>query len=327
VLKRIGIPIAILISVILIGCVSFYHIEGVDLVESVYWTISTVTTVGYGDITPKTEGGKIFSIFLMISGVGAILYVLMMMAEFIIEGEMREMITMTRKEREVRKMKNHVIVCGYGRVGRNTAKELISKKEDIVIIDIDEDVFKRDEPDAPYIIGDARKEEILERANIKTAKGLISALHNNPDNLLVILASKELNPEIKLSSRASDVDGMKYLRRAGVENIVLPERLGGMRLARSFIKPEVCDFVDLALMGEEVEIEAIMVSSGSKIDGKTIKKSGVREDTGAIIVALKRKEKVITNPDPDQRIVSGDVLIVIVSKDKADELKVLTTHS
>jgi len=321
-LWRVTTSILILSLVLLVGCVGFHIIEKVDLLTSAYWTVATVTTVGYGDITPQTRTGMIFALLLMTFGVGAILYALTTFIEMMVEGHLREMMRMSMREREIKKMHGHIIVCGYGRIGHKVVEELLARGEKVVIIDNREEAFKgMYEPDTPFIVGDARKEEILERAGVRRAKGLITTLHEESDNLLVVLNAKDLNPNIRIVSRADDEEGRKHLLRAGAERVILPEILCGMRMARAMLHPGVCDFIDLSFSGEDVVIEEFKVSERSEVVGKTIRESGIREKAGAMIVALKRDDTLLTNPSADTRIQAGDSLIVIIGKEEIETLK------
>ncbi|RLG36425.1 potassium channel family protein [Candidatus Alkanophaga liquidiphilum] len=321
-LRRVKISILILSLVLLVGCVGFHIIEKVDFLTSAYWTVATVTTVGYGDITPQTRAGMIFALLLMTFGVGAILYALTTFIEMMVEGHLREMMRMGMREREIKKMHGHIIVCGYDRIGRKVVEEFRARGERVVIIDKREEAFRGIyEPDVPFIVGDARKEEILERAGVKRAKGLITTLHEESDNLLVVLNAKDLNPNIRIVSRADDEEGRKHLLKAGAERVILPEALCGVRMARAILHPGVCDFIDLSFAGEDVVIEEFEVSERSKVASSTIRESKIREKTGAMVVALKRGGTLLTNPSPDTKILAGDVLIVIIGKDEIKAIK------
>lgn len=246
--KNLLIPIISLISIIIIGSVGFHLIEGESLTTSLYWTIVTITTVGYGDVTPITETGKVFSIILIVVGIGTILYILSAIGRNIIEGRIWEVFTMRKKSEEVEKLENHLLVCGYGDVGRTITQELQLGNEDIVIIDQNIDPLQGEGIDLPFVVGDATKEEILENAKINKARGLFAALPGDSDNILLTLSAKDINPEIRIIAKAETNERAKHLRRAGAEAIVLPEKEGGIRRAGSFLHPEITSLYNHLLM-------------------------------------------------------------------------------
>ncbi len=309
--KGLIIPLLSLIAITVVGTIGFHYIEGVGFSKSVYWTIVTITTVGYGDITPQTEMGRIFAIGLMIVGIGAILYTLTAVGRNIIEGRIWEIFTMQEKKEEVQKLENHLIICGYGDIGRTVTQQLQLGNEDIVIIDEDAETLREEATDLFYIIGDGTKEEILEDANIQKARGLFATLPSDSDNILLTLSAKDLNSDIRIIAKADSTEGAKHLKRAGVEAVVLPEQEGGIRMARSFLHPEVTSLYDHLLRGDVGRAGAVTVEPKSKLAGKTIKESKIKSEIGVSIIGIKRGDDIITNPKIDEKIKDRDTLIVM----------------
>lgn len=313
-------PIIILASTLIVGGIGFHFIEGVDILTSFYWTIATVTTVGYGDIIPRTVIGKLFASGLMVMGIGTILYTLTIIGKNMVEGRLWSMLRGTEKEKQVGKMENHLIICGYGRIGQAIAEDLISANEKVALVDRKEDLLRKEAPRLPYIVGDATSEDVLEKANIGKAKGLFVTFADDSDNILVTLNAKDLNPNIRVISRASNVDGVKHLRRAKAEAVVLPEREGGLRMTKSFLHPEISS-IDYLMKEGAVRTGAVTVQNKSEIAGVKIGESGIRENTGALIMAVKRANEVITNPDSKQKVKPGDTLIVLGTAKQIERLE------
>ncbi len=314
-------PITSLITIAVIGTLGFHYIEDVGLSKSLYWTIVTITTVGYGDITPQTELGRIFAIVLMIVGIGSILYILTAIGRNIIEGRIWEIFTMSEKEEDVQKLENHLIVCGYGDIGRTITQQLQLGKEDVVIIDENADALREEATDLPYIVGDGTKEEVLETAKIDTARGLFAALPSGSDNILLTLSAKDLNPKIRIVAKADSNEGAKHLRRAGAEAVVLPEQEGGIRMARSFLHPEVTSLYDHLLKGDVGRAGAVNIEAESKLKGKTIKESKIKSEIGVSVIGIKRGEEIITNPKIGEKIRENDILIVMGTLSQIRKLK------
>lgn len=309
-------------SIVIIGALGFYLIEEQwGILESIYWTIVTITTVGYGDVTPHTELGKIFSIFLMVVGIGSILYVLTVVGRNIVEGKIWEVFSRSGKREEVEGMEDHLIVCGYGDVGRALTQELLLANEKVVIVDIDEGTLIEEVPQKPYIVGDATKEDVLESAGIERAMGLFATLPSDSDNVLLTLNAKDLNPGLRVISKAETREGAKHLRRAGSEAVISPEREGGLRMARSFLHPEITSLYDHLLMGDVGRAEAVQVPEGGVLDGKTIEESKMGEEIGVSIITIRREGELITNPQPGQVMKGGDTLIVMGTLSQIKKLR------
>lgn len=224
--------IALLLLIIVIGTTGFYFIEKVDIITSLYWTIVTVTTIGYGDVVPKTIVGKIFSIIIMVSGVSIALYTFTALMAFSMEGELKTILGVSKMQEKINKMTGHAIVCGYGKVGKNIVSNLIKEKIPFVVIEKDTaaiEILARN--NILHVVGDATYRETLDMAGTSRGKVLISCLSNDADNLYVIMEAREMNPKIRLILRASRPESVKRFMKLGADKVILPEEAGANQMA------------------------------------------------------------------------------------------------
>ncbi|MHC1610858.1 MAG: potassium channel family protein [Candidatus Methanospirareceae archaeon] len=305
-----------------VGTVGFWYLEDVDPLDALYLTITTITTVGYGDIVPETRAGKIFAAGLILSGVGVAIYVLTEMIELVLEGRLHTAFGIARVKRSVAKMKNHMIICGGGRTGKVIVDEFRSEGLDFVVIEQDPEVVKElREKEIPVVEGDATKDSVLIDAGVERASGLVSTLPSDSDNLFLCITAKELNKDLEIVTRASSKEAAKRLYTIGVKKAVMIEEIGGRRLAKSLTKPAIVDFLDLATKTGEASLESLTVERGAKIANKKIKELRMKERTGTSIVAIIREGRIIPNVGPEDEIKEGDTLVVIGKKESLDELE------
>ncbi len=320
------IAVSLLLVVILIGTVGFWYLEeGItSYLDALYLTICTITTVGYGDITPHTSHGKIFATVLIISGVGITLYVLIEIMESVLEGRLSKAFGIAKVRRGVAKMKNHKIICGGGRTGSVIVDEFRKDGLEFVVIEHDPEVVKElRKKNLPVVEGDATKDEILIEAGVERASGLVSTLPSDCSNLLLCITAKDLNRNLELVARASSEEAAKRLYSIGVKKVIIVEEIGGRRLARSLTKPAIVDFLEFATKSGETSLESLKVERGAKIANKRVKELGIKEKIGAIIIAILRDEKVISNIGPEDEIREGDTVVVIGKKESLDKLEEL----
>lgn len=226
------VSINLLFLIIFIGTVGFHFLEKVDFFTALYWTIATISTIGYGDIVPQTLGGRIFSIIIIISGVSVALYTFTVFMTFSMEGELKNILGMSKMQEKINRLKEHVIVCGYGKVGKRIVSNLIRGNVPFIVIENESaalEILIRN--DMPHVYGDATYGEILDMAGISKAKVLMSCLSNDADNLYVILEAKEMNPKIHLILRASRPDSVRRFLRLGADKVILPEEAGANQMA------------------------------------------------------------------------------------------------
>ena len=323
------IAVSLLLVVIVIGTVGFWYLEEdiTSYLDALYLTICTITTVGYGDITPHTSQGKIFAAVLIISGVGITLYVLIEIMESVLEGRLSKAFGIARVRRGVAKMKNHKIICGGGRTGSVTADEFRKEGLDFVIIERDSAIaIELRKKNLSVVEGDATLDETLIEAGVERASGLVSTLPSDSDNLFLCIAAKELNKNLEMVTRASSEEAAKRLYSVGVKKVILLEKIGGRRLARSLTKPAIVDFLEFATKTGEISLESLKVEHGAKIANKRVKDAcailGIKEKVGATIVAIIRGEEVISI-GPEDEIREGDTVVVIGKRESLDSLEEL----
>lgn len=304
---------ALILGVITFGTLGYMIIEDLDFLNALYMTIITVATVGFREVKELSEAGKIFTIMLIFSGFGVFAYAMTTGAKILIEGEIKEVFKKRKMKKEIDALKNHYIVCGYGRMGKILCKEFKANKVDFVVIEKFEENVK-DEEDILYLVGDATKDEILREAGIERAKGIITLLPSDAENLYVVLSARYLNPKIYIVARATDEEARMKLKMAGADKAVSPYYIGGLRIAHSVLRPNVIDFLEFATGSEftDIQIEEISVSEASKLVGKTLKDAQIGKELGVIIIGIKRADgKIEFNPSANTVIEARDILIVI----------------
>jgi voltage-gated potassium channel len=319
-----------LLIIILFGTLGYHLIEGWDFLESLYTTIQTISTVGYGDFTPQTGEGKLFTIVLIIFGVGTMLYTVGMLAETMVEGRLRALTGKGKQGKMIEKIKNHYIICGCGRIGQLICRELKADKMDFVVIDSDPEVIQKIEEEGfVYYRGDATQDKSLLGAGIKRAKGIVCVLPTDAENLYVILTAKELNPNIYVLSRSEEEESEHRLLRAGADRVMSPYILGGMRMAMAILRPAMLDFIEITTSRQSLELrmEEMSVCDGSPIIGKSLEESEIRHNFGLIIVAVKKDSgKMIFNPLANYVIEKGDKLIAMGEDDNVSRFTKVCVH-
>jgi voltage-gated potassium channel len=311
--KRIVLSFGLIFFVISSGTVGYMLIEGWGFLDALYMTIITITTVGFKEIHELSQKGQIFTIILIISGVGTVLYALSNGAKFVLEGELQEVFGRQRLEKRLKDLKDHYIICGYGRMGKIIAKEL--RHEKLLFVVIEKNVTILDEKDDTLVLqGDATNDELLKRAGIEKAKCLISVLPTDAENLYVVLSARGLNPSLLIVARAGEEGSGRKLLRAGADRVVSPYYIGGLRIAHTVLKPAVVDFIEFATKSGNIDlqIEEITIQEGSQLENQTLDECGIGRDLGVIIVAIKQKSgEMKFNPTFKTAIQSGDTLIAV----------------
>jgi len=327
--KRAIISLALVFVVLLSGTVGFSAIERWSLFESLYMTVITLSTIGYKEVRPLSDAGKLFTIIFIFFGVGVVAYVINNGIRVVFEGEIQKAFGRRKLEKKLKSMKNHYIVCGYGRMGRIICKELRAKGVPVVVIE-KERQEQDDDTGNVFVYGDATRDEFLKDAAIERAKGLISVLSTDAQNLYVVLSARGLNPDLLIVARAGDEGSERKLLRAGADRVVSPYYIGGLRIAHTVLKPAVVDFLEFATRSGnlELQLEEIEVSEASAMSDKTIHEAGVGRELGVIIVAIKRKTgEMKFNPVHNTRIKTGDTLIAIGETEKLDMLEEMARNN
>mgnify|MGYP005838985951 CR=1 FL=1 len=312
--KRLLISLVMITFIVTFGTFGYMTIEGWSFLDSFYMTIITLASVGYKEVKELSENGRIFTIFLIIGGVGTVLYALNNGAKIILEGELREIFGRRRLEKKIKELKDHYIICGYGRMGKIICRELRNRRIKYVVVEKNPDVNIPEQEDMLLLKGDATSDELLRQAGIERAKGLISVLPTDAENLYVVLSARELNPNLFIVARAGEEGSEHKLIRAGADRVVSPYHIGGLRIAHTVIKPAVVDFIEFATRSGNIDLqmEEITVKDGSRIAGMTLDECGIGRDLGIIIVAIQRSGgEMKFNPTFRTTIKPGDVLIAL----------------
>jgi len=310
VLRSIGLGL----SVLGLGTVGYMVIEDQNALNAFYMTAITVTTVGFREAFPLSPAGQAFTILLAFGGVGVILLIASEFARAILDTDIRRMIGLRRDLTMIKKLSNHIVVLGYGRMGRAVVEVLRARGVAFAVVDLDPDnVRDLEEERQPAVRGDATQEDVLRAAGTERAKTLITCLADDAHNVYSILLARQLNPKITIIARAVEDGAEERLRLAGADRVLNPYRVGGTRLAITALKPTVSDFIDASLSGTSIELELaeVVVHPSSDLAGKTLAGAEVRQRFGIIVVALKRGEESTFNPGPNERIEAGDVLVAL----------------
>ena len=305
-----------LAAVMLAGTIGYIVLEDMDIWDSLYLTAMTITTVGYGDIVPQHMAGRIFTIFLVFSGVGLVLYAFSKFAETMVEGGLRNILERNKMKKEVSRLRDHYIVCGYGRIGKVICKILTQNKRAFVVIETNEEEIKNIEAEGYHTLaGEASDDDILLAAGIMNARGLIAVVSTDADNVFITLTARGLNPKLFILGRSSGAPGAETkLLRAGASKVISPYYIGARRMAQLIVRPTVIDFIDLTMHAGELglRMEELLVTEKASFANKTLIESGIRKNFDIIVVAIKRRgDDMIFNPKPDTVIMAGDILIVL----------------
>ncbi|SHE92252.1 potassium channel family protein [Desulforamulus putei] len=310
--------------VMAVGVFSLIKIEGLSVVDAAWLATISITTVGYGDIVPKTVPGRLVTMGLIVSGVGLYTYILSTVMVSIAEGQLFDLLGEKRRRKMISKLNNHIIVCGLGRVGSEVFNTLKHEKQPFVVIEKNpERAALYRHSGVPVVVGDASEDKVLEQAGIHRARTLITTLPDDAGNLFIVMTSKDLNPNIKVITRATRSEGIPRLKRAGADSVIAPSALGGRRMAMSAIKPASVAFVQTLFERHNVyyQLEEFTVSSNSWLANKALKESGLREKFGCQLLVINRGHETIGSPGPDEVILPGDELIVFGPSDKLSELE------
>jgi voltage-gated potassium channel len=310
VLRSIGLGLA----VIGLGTVGYMVLEEQSVLNAFYMTTITVTTVGFREAFPLSPAGQAFTILLAFGGVGVILLIASEFARAMLDTDIRRMIGIRRDLTMIKKLSNHIVVLGYGRMGHAVVEVLRERGIAFAVVDLDPDRCRGlEEGHQPVVRGDATQEEVLRAAATERAKTLITCLADDAHNVYAILLARQLNPNITIIARAVEDGAEERLRLAGADRVLNPYRVGGTRLAITALKPTVSDFVDASLSGSSIELELaeVVVHPSSDLAGKTLAGAEVRQRFGIIVVALKRGDESTFNPGPNERIEAGDVLVAL----------------
>lgn len=314
--RRVRIALSASLLVVLVGTLG-YLVQGFSLLDAVFQTFSTITTVGFNSPQPLHSGEKLFTVFLILVGVGTTLYTFSAVVELLIDGHMRSLVRRRTMERTIARMRGHVIVCGWGRVGSEVARFLTNAGHQVVIVDRDQERLST----VPYptVHGDVTDDQVLLLAGIERAGTLVAALDTDADNLYLTVAGKSLRPDLQIIARARSESSELKLTRAGADRVVNPQRLGGDRIASFVTQPHVVDFVDVVMHDGSLvfRLGESAIAQHSILAGKSLRSAHLRDETGALILAIRRPDgNFVANPAPEDAIRAGDVLISVGTEEQ-----------
>ncbi len=310
--------VILLVGIFITGIAGFMVLEGYSFIDAVYMTVITISTVGYREVHPLSDVGKIFTVLLIISSFGIFVFAISNLTRYLLDGIFRNAFLVRKIKKKIEKLEKHVILCGYGRNGRQAAHELRDHGREFVILESDPAKLEEMEEEGDFLAieGDATNEERLIEAGVEKAEALITTLPNDADNLLIVISARQLNPDLKIISRASDEKTEKKLKRAGATNVIMSDRIGGQRMAKLVVQPDVVEFLEKIMLqsASDVNLEEISCAAMCEMfDGKSIRELGIRNKSGANIIGMKKREDYIFNPDPDVLLEKDDKLFVLGS--------------
>jgi len=323
-----GLAVALFVLVTTVGTVGYMAIEGWGAWDAFYMTIITVTTVGYREVHPLSTAGEAWTTLVLVLGVSTLFYTASLMMALVVEGGLHRTFEQRRFTRMLDELTNHFIICGYGRIGGIIAEEFRRQGIPYVVIDRDSDrVHEVMTRGGLAVEADASREDVLTRVGIARARGFISAVGTDAENVYAVLTARVLNPKIFIIARVESEDAEPKLKRAGADRVISPYQLGGQQMAATAIRPAVMDFMRLATSADRLDLalEQVLVDQAAPFAGQSLRDANLRQDFGVIIVAIRRKAgNMEFNPAPEVVIVAGDQLVVL---GHPDQLKALETAS
>lgn len=325
---RIG---AFVLFLVAVGTVGFLQFPGWSLSDALYMTWITLTAVGYEEVQPLTDAGRLLVALLLAGGVTSMGLYFALITSALVEMDLADVFRSRQRMKEIAAMDDHVIVCGAGRTGTQVVRELKDARADYVVLEQDEARAERVREltsGAVVLVRDATRDESLAEAGIGRARGLVAALSTDEDNLYVTLSARDLNPELDIVARAQEEETMDKLYRAGADHVVSPNITGGARMAAALLRPTVMSFLDVVAGGEglSLRVEEVEIPAGSPLAGLTLQEARIPQKTGLIVIAMRRGPAhgdgdIRYNPGPDEGIEAGDVLIVLGTREQTDRLQ------
>ena len=311
-------------TVLAVGVVGYMVIEGWSLLDSTYMTVIALSTVGFGEVHPLSKTGQVFTIILVVAGVAALAYTFGRFVDTLVAGHIRGLWEARLMERRINRMEQHYIVAGLGRVGSEVATALEREGAPFVVIDTDHEAIESaSEAGWSYVEGDATEEETLRIAGIDRARGLVTALDTDADNLFVTLTGRTLNPDLVIVARSSHVSAEKKLLKAGADRVITPNVIGGRRMATMILNPIVSDYLDLVSHGGGIEfrLEELEVPDDAELTGETIAGARIRDTIGVLVLAIRAADgSMNTNPSSDTVFGPGDHIVALGTQDQLGRL-------
>lgn len=320
---------ALLVVFVLVigGTLGYITVEEWSFFDSLYMAVITLTSVGYGEVHPLTTQGRVFTMGLLLTGVFSLFFAATAAIRSIVDGELTGQLVRDRMEKKLQSLTDHIIICGYGRMGRLVAHEFTQQAIPFVVIERDDHLFADFKADhGVALAGDATHDETLRRAGIDRAKTLVTLAASDADNLFITMSARLMSDRVFIVARAEDEGAEKKLMKAGASRVISPYMIGGQRVAQAVLRPSVVDFIELATRSDymALQIDETAVNKGSILCGQPLRDTGLRQDLGLIVVAIKRPDgRMIFNPAPEAEIIEGDILITLGPKKQQDQLRTL----
>lgn len=327
-LRQFLVGLLLLVFLLFVGTWGYYLLEGWPLSDAFYMTVITISTVGFGEVHPLSEKGRLFTIFLILGGVGVAIYVFSAVTEVIVSGQIQNLLGRRRLEYKIETLREHYIICGYGRIGHHIC-HIIAREVPFVVVENDQERIKELEEDGfIYFQGDATHEDVLKKVGIERAKGLVAVLGSDADNVYITLTARSLNPKLFIIARADEDHVVRKLERAGADKVISPYLIGARRMAMTILRPAVTDFLELATpeANLELQLEEVRIRAQSDLVGKKLIESGIRQFSGAIILAVRKVTgEMVFNPPPDYILESGDTLVALGDRKGLSRLEEVAT--
>lgn len=330
--ERLRLAIILLVFILVGGTSGYMVIEGWTLLDAAYMTVITLASVGFMEVHALSNAGRLFTIFLILVGLGTLLYVISTVTAFVVEGELRDILRRRRMEKRIKALRNHYIICGFSRTGRHIALELEKTGKHFVVVErdparLDSGLF---EGEILHVVGDATSEDALRTAGLDHARGLVTTLPQDQDNLFVVLTARRLRPDLRIVSLAVEETSEPKLRSVGADAVVSSYKIGGMRMASELIRPTVVSFLDSMLRRSDAtyRVEEATIGTGCSWIGRRLDEAAVTEHADVILVGMKeaRTGQVVFNPKPDVVVAERDTLIMIGERGEVEKVRRLA-HS
>ncbi len=326
---RLVLPLAVVIAVVAVGTLGYHWLwraAGGTWLDALFMTVTTITTIGYAEVRPLDSAGRIFTMFVAVTGIGSLFYTLGVVMEYLVAVRLADSRGRRKMDRQIDTLSGHVILAGLGRVGRQAAQELRTAQVPFAVVDPGQDAIRQAEERGYLCLqGDATEDAVLERLGIRRARGLIATTANDATNMYIVLSARVLNPGLHIVSRAVDEASVAKLIRAGANRAISPYAIGGHRLAHLIVNPTVVDFFETALRkgNEALNIEDLALASDSPAVGRSLDDLAIRQATGATVLAIMRDANPIVNPPGDLTLRAGDHLLALGTGDQLERLEKL----
>ncbi|HEX4983805.1 MAG TPA: potassium channel protein [Ilumatobacteraceae bacterium] len=320
-LRRLRLAVTLVIAVFVVGTIGYVSF-GFSLVDAMYQTVTTISTVGFREVNEFSTAEQLFTMVIIVTGVGTALYTFTLGVQVVVEGQLGDLVGRRRMDKRIANMRDHVVVCGWGRVGRAVADDLARSGKVVVIVDSDAERLR--ELDYPTVVGDATLDSTLRAAGIEHASALIAALTGDAENLFVTLSGRSINPGLFIVARAREEESVPKLARAGADRVVNPQELGAARMASFIVRPHIAEFVDVVMHERSLEfrMQEFEVTDGSPLAGKSLRDADLRQRANVLVLALRHVDGTFTtNPDPDTVIEPKQVIIAVGIGDDLSRLE------